>query len=548
MTGRKSRPVPAMPLTMGRLQSERMTPEEAYHTALSGNYSPLVELERAFANASGKTERAWHAAAVAGLSLVTDRHALDPAAVDPVAGASDELRAILSRACVDGALLAWLELDTARLEGFRAVQARLGDVPQTAALFGDLLSGHHASALTRAHQVAGSTSTPTHAVAKLDATAVEALVLLSQHNWDEATHVARRASRMAGTEGILQREYLANLVLARVRRRSGRPHAAARIIEALTRVVPPPWRAWLGWEGSLCGGNRSGAVDPNAWSHHLLRIFDAAERGDLRALARSRQAVESSVTAWADLREETQELTAAIDPTVPDEDLDPWLRGASEDTPPTVRGLLVPELDALGHETAGVVVCVGHGRTARRLLRCGLPLLPKSHAPLPYNLKASRTFTALASLALAGPQGLGDAELFAAVYGFGFVPRKHQGSLRTLIYRMRAETENRAAIDRSDGRCTLIPLAPLSFPDPRCTPDLEEMILHALATRETNVTARDLARTLSVPIRTIQRTVSGLVDLGCCEQVQRGRNTFYRMEDTTFFEPTITRLTPQLPE
>ena len=64
----------------------------------------------------------------------------------------------------------------------------------------------------------------------IEATALRAMAALSLGNLPEAVAFARRASRMARTEALPPSELLANLVLGRVRRRSGKPHLAARAV------------------------------------------------------------------------------------------------------------------------------------------------------------------------------------------------------------------------------------------------------------------------------------------------------------------------------
>jgi hypothetical protein len=122
--------------------------------------------------------------------------------------------------------------------------------------------------------------------ALLDATALLALSV-APRDLGEATRIARRGSRMARTEGLPQSEYLANVVLARMRRLEGRPHHATRILGALARVASPEWRPWIAWELLLAGGlesSRSIALDGDGSARAAVGSFRdalfAAKEGD----------------------------------------------------------------------------------------------------------------------------------------------------------------------------------------------------------------------------------------------------------------------------
>ena len=82
----------------------------------------------------------------------------------------------------------------------------------------------------------------------LEASALRTLSTAERGDISAALAIARRVSRMARTESLPQSEYLANLVLARIRRLDNKPHLATRILHALYSVAPSPWLPWLAWE------------------------------------------------------------------------------------------------------------------------------------------------------------------------------------------------------------------------------------------------------------------------------------------------------------
>ncbi len=73
--------------------------------------------------------------------------------------------------------------------------------------------------------------------------ALRALLLLDGGEFDEATVVARRAARMAQSEKQLRCEQLSRLVLARVRRHTGRPTQARYALSTLNDGVCVPQKS-----------------------------------------------------------------------------------------------------------------------------------------------------------------------------------------------------------------------------------------------------------------------------------------------------------------
>ncbi|MEM9192403.1 MAG: helix-turn-helix domain-containing protein [Myxococcota bacterium] len=78
-------------------------------------------------------------------------------------------------------------------------------------------------------------------------------------------------------------------------------------------------------------------------------------------------------------------------------------------------------------------------------------------------------------------------------------------------------------------------------PDPRCAKSIDDRILRTLA--ESGMSnARATAEKLGAPLRSVQHALKRLVDEGACFVEKQGRAVHYRIEDTTFFEPTRERL------
>ncbi|MEM9860372.1 MAG: helix-turn-helix domain-containing protein, partial [Myxococcota bacterium] len=80
------------------------------------------------------------------------------------------------------------------------------------------------------------------------------------------------------------------------------------------------------------------------------------------------------------------------------------------------------------------------------------------------------------------------------------------------------------------------------IPEPRCAELLPQRALRVLAEHSKGLAARDLAEHLSVPLRTAQRALRELVEDGSLLSETRGRGVLYRVEDTTFSEPTMSRV------
>jgi predicted transcriptional regulator len=79
------------------------------------------------------------------------------------------------------------------------------------------------------------------------------------------------------------------------------------------------------------------------------------------------------------------------------------------------------------------------------------------------------------------------------------------------------------------------------MPDPRCARPLESRVL-ALVAATPGLTARDVATTIGLPLRTVQLALRTLVDDGACAVDRDGARVAYVVDDTTFGRPTTARL------
>ena len=376
----------------------------------------------------------------------------------------------------------------------------------------------------------------------VEAAAIRALAAMDRPELDEAVAIARRAARMARTEQLLIHEYLANLVLARARRATGRAYLAARIASALAQVAPEPWRPWLAWELTLAGHDHAAAPPGGSAAAWLGTALEHALGGDRPAFASAVTELRERTRGFAAFDAEAAALVTMLDPhaaVTGTSHAAAWCRGEAHAPPFGVR-----DQGSATHPAALIVW--QPGAVPRRVLRSGIALAglgagawtPGDDGPT----KDGRTHAALAVLALAGPSGIEDRALFRAVYGFELVPVKHDGVFRVLLHRLRAVLAGAAAIDREDTRLVLRPTRPLACPDPRTLLPLEERILGLLAAGHGRVTARQIADELRIALRSVQSALGDLVETGACTMEREGRRVEYAVEDTTFYEPSLHRL------
>jgi hypothetical protein len=475
---------------------------------------------------------------------------------------------------------------------------------RSARLWLRLLAGEAAGADSEAKQIFEDAARLRAPAQVIETTVLRSLSALSAGETEAAVDLARRASRMAQAESLPQLEYLANLTLARVRRYSGRPHLALHILVALSRVAPPVWSGWIAWEVILAGGRPQFARDPiegggsvslaaqsgaaqsvatpiasvprmrpagggsveggarelalpetpaAAAARALLGFLQVVRDGHREEFAEQAAALRKASACWWDLAQESETLLAAVDVAQDDAParLAPWRRGETTAIPCGLHGIGIPQGADLETETATAFVLAGPQKSGRRILRPGLTLAPEARMLTRESAKNAaagvRTETGIAALALAGPNGLSREDFFRTVYGFPFVPHRHQAVLDVLCHRMRnllgdAGELRRDGADAGGGGASgpslvLILGKPIVVPDMRCALPTSDRVLRALATLGTT-SASTAAESLRMPLRTVQAVLQQLVAEGACTVERDGRRVSYRIEDTTFTEVT----------
>lgn len=337
---------------------------------------------------------------------------------------------------------------------------------------------------------------------------------------DEAVQHARQASRAAYAEALPAQELLAYWALARVRRISGNPYAAARIGGALCRSAPASWWPLVDWELTIAGGDTSELERPvSEPAATWLQLCAAAETED--------------DDGWRTALDRFRAM--ALPPRIARE-RDALLHGLFGDS---------GELDAL-RQVSGALqeTAARSGQTPAvwRLApgtvpRLGWCVAPSEGEALRLMDEGDRVRALGAALAEGGDGGVDLTEAFERVYGFAFDPSVHDGVFRVLLHRVRGALEGVAEIEREGDRLTLVVSGPLRLPEPRSEPPFGDRILRVIAANP-GKTARELAERSGTTVRAVQRALRLLVETGACRSERVGRAVIYAVEDTTFSEPT----------
>jgi hypothetical protein len=338
-----------------------------------------------------------------------------------------------------------------------------------------------------------------------------------------------------------QEEYLASLVLARVRRLSGRAHLASRIASALARVVPAAWRRWVDWELAF-SGTLDGSSAEDAVAGALLRaVLGAAALGQRDAMDAHVAALVQRCEGFADLGRDVSALVACVDPRAtvdPSSEAAAWILGGGGEAPRGLSGVcaaVAPDGET-GAAEAWVVAPVGGG--ARRVLRPGLGLAGPLEVVTQSQRKKRRVERCGAVLALAGARGMTDEELFCASFGFEYDPVIHASAFRVLLHRVRERLDGVATLERAGRQSRLVAHAPFAIADPRTATPIATRLLGLVAARP-GASAKELALALGAPLRTVQTALGSLVSDGACEARRDSRQIGYWVEDTTFSSPTV---------
>jgi hypothetical protein len=374
-----------------------------------------------------------------------------------------------------------------------------------------------------------------------DAASVRALGAANAGDLSAAVDLARRASMMSRTEALPEQETLANLVLARVRRLTGRPFLATRILSALARFATPEWNRWIAWELVMASGHAAPASEARGEPAALLAsALEAARRGDRAGFDAALEAASASVGRLSGHAGDVVRVRAALDsdhPIEPETDLGRWRFGVEDGIPLGLQGL-----GASAEAEATALVLARPEKPGVRLLGLGAALAEAQSARRLSSTqrKQGRTDTALAVLALAGDGGLSEEAFFRKTYGFAFSRTVHGGVLDVLIHRARAHLAGAGDITRGSGGLVLSVRGPLLFVDPRSGTPIDDRVLQLVAKRG-QLTAKDTSNELNIPLRSAQAALEALIATGACNRVRTGRTIEYRVDDTTFQEPTNQR-------
>lgn len=412
-----------------------------------------------------------------------------------------------------------------------------------------LFDGGARAALTAATRIEGEAREARMPAQVVMAASLVAWAHASLGDLGDASSHARRASRMGRVEGIFDPECVAHAVLARVRRLTGHPHLAARILGALSQHMPHERHGWLDWERTMAGVQvTSSPTAPLTADALPIRRGTQLLQGTIQAARHGRSsACREKLAALLDtplpaLGDDAAAFAAAVDTSRSEALLERWSRGAEAAIPGVLSGLLHHRL-ASSTDSARCYVWAHPGSKGRRIAPLGVSLLSPPFEQLPQTRALQgRNESIVSALALAGPEGLGEDVLFESVFEFAYRAEQHRGSLEVALHRARKYVKGVGRIELRDQRVTLEPTTSFVVPDPRGRDLLSDRLLCAIADRkEARVT--DLADRLQISLRVARIRLAALEEQGSCVAERRGRELVYRVEDTTFSDTTMLRRT-----
>jgi DNA-binding transcriptional ArsR family regulator len=443
----------------------------------------------------------------------------------------------------EGALAAWITRRTGASEGDLVSADVAADVARA---WLALMRGASASVAAGAGELFARASSSRDPSRVIEVTALRAMLALSAGQLSEAAAFARRASLMARTEALPEAELLANVTLSRLRRHSGKPYLALRILESIGRTdAARAAPGWLEWERFLAGGAETSAPsgDPNGPALGAVeagrRALGAARAGQRDGFEQHAAELERASAGFADMRLEARGLCALLDPTrTADEPLAGFRRGEHDEL---WLGLAsVPASLAASEPSPGILAVARPGERGSRLLRDGLGLFGPCRTFFEAGSRVhGRTDAALAVLVLAGPDAQPEEAFFQRVYGFAYASAKHRGVLDVLLHRVRQRVATSGTLLRASGGLRLELSEAIAVADPRCSPPAAARVLSALS-RQPTATAETIAVRLGITPRAVQMALRELVSDGACEMRRSGRQVRYQLLDSTFSEPTGT--------
>lgn len=281
---------------------------------------------------------------------------------------------------------------------------------------------------------------------------------------------------------------------------------------------------------AACGTTVDGACWSSIWRHLDQGPFEAVPE----LLDRGRD----SASGWRPYETEVDAWRAMIDPA--------WIPqfgalnslgffcGEEPNIPPACFTLVAPVSSATD---GGTVLRVAPTGPPRRLARRAHRWLAWLEPDLALRLEDSgRTGLALATAAVRPGEVATREVFFRQVYGFSYSKELHKNAFTTLVHRMRTEAEGVGRILNTSAGVEFVVDRAALIAEPQFAPSLGQSLAALLATEE--LSTRDAAQSLSLTERSIQRELRQLLEEGAVVAERRGRSLVYRLEDTTFKEPT----------
>lgn len=394
--------------------------------------------------------------------------------------------------------------------------------------YGAALLGDGNRALTRSESVSQRAPSAGWSELTVEGVLLRAVAQMTQGNVADAIETARRASRMAQTEHLWLTHFFASVVLARLRRLSGRPHLAGLIATACLNAAPPLFGIWLRWEQLFAGVTPGPLTTGSPLDEELSRTLTGVVTSKTPSGA-------PAGLQWSALHRSDFDALRAVTSrgcSAADSEVENWRKGVGGPPPGALVGLLRPEWS---NAESSVVVVAEQPGSAQRVLGFAAPNDIPVLAPM--GARPARPEALVAALALAGPDGVDRSALFASVYGFAFRKNIHEPSFKVVRHQARKLLADRAQVVTEGERVRLVQQAPFAIADPRCQPPLHDALLRYLV-GSGGASAQELAARVGVSVRTVQAALREMTGDGACQAEKIGRRVAYRVEDTTFCELT----------
>lgn len=514
-----------------------MIAQPQWHEAIASAFrGDIGELEELLDRPPVESDAQWSWAGQVLVHLQQTRRS--PVELPPIPSAPDASSARpLELGCCELLRSAFTEQDT---EAGRRWAATLSALPVADPLIRGMAEAWRLAAdgdwprlLTRTQSLGDTASSSSAGRLLVEATALRALAELELGDLERALDSGRTASRMGRTEGFLSSEHLTAYVLARLRRHTGRPIAAARIAAALADYAPWPWMGAVDCEALLSEGPRAPLRQPNrtpaaAAAEALRTILDVRTNAD-QAWSR----LETHAAHCGVWRSDLTRLREAFDPRASGSKLGAWSTGQRPGPPPG----LPPHHPRV--RLPGGVVIIRADAPSRRVPTFSLRDDTAQETLTGWDTHP-RIHTLLSVVGLADSLGVAEEGAFEQIYGFAYEPEVHGGRFGVLIHRARSVLPGHTTLRRDENRLWLHSDKSLLVADPRCGLEGDDRVLRHLL-RNPASSAKEISAALSMPLRTVQAALRDLQDQGFCTSRKQGRTTAYMVDDTTFEPPTKAR-------